>query len=237
MSLTLTNIPRIMRSKGWGNGARLMDIWFSRPSAVAPAYGLPDTATIKMDRWALTFARARSVYDQLIRDRIWVNSAAQAEIAKMLRRKGLPASGSAPRSFGNLSQPVELQDPDYINQRIVSFGLSDLDDMSAALGNFAFRVVVAGSVAAVSGGRGFAVTISEIGVYIRDSFDFNGSQFLGFWDDSTNSVSMVNPLSGTAVSNDDFRAWRRSTSRGGDFLVFSDMKRTSRSPADSFSFV
>jgi hypothetical protein len=232
MSLTITNIPAIMRSHHWGNGARLLDIWFSRPVAIAPAYGPPEIATIRMDSWVLTFPRARQVYDQLMRDRIWANAAAQREVAAMLRRRGflIPAS----QSFGNLTQPVQVLDADYVNYRVVNFGLSDLDDMSAALGNFAFRVVVSGSITAASRTSEYQVTIKEVGVYVRDSFDFNGDQFLGFWDDSDNSVSMVNPLSGTSVSNSDFRDWRSRNDRGGDFLVFSDIKRTTLTPPDTF---
>lgn len=209
-----------------------MDIWFSRPLAIAPAYGLPETATIRMDSWVLTFPRARQIYDQLMRERIWANAAAQREITAMLRRKGflMPAS----RSFGNLTQPVQVQDADYINYRVVDFGLFDLDDMSAALGNFAFRVLVSGSVTAASRVSGYQITITEVGVYIRDSYDFNGDQFLGYWDDSDNSVSMINPLSGTGVSNSDFRAWRSRNGRGGDFLVFSDIKRTILMTPDTF---
>ncbi len=151
MSLDITTIPKIMRSKGWLNGARLMETWFSRPRAVAPGYGLPDTTTIRM-AWVLTFPRARQVYDQLMRERIWANAPAQQETALMLRRNGF--LGSGPRAFGTLGMAVSLQDRDYINLRAVSFGLLDLDDLSAALGNFAFRVLVAGSVAPAPGGRG-----------------------------------------------------------------------------------
>ncbi len=127
-----------------------------------------------------------------------------------------------------------MQDPDYVNYRVVSFGFSDLDDMSAALGNFAFRVLIGGSVAPAPGGAHFQVTITEVGIYIRDSYDFNGDQDLGYWDDTDNSVSMINPLSGTKVTNADFRAWRTRNGRGGDFLVFSDVKRTTLRPPDSF---
>jgi len=63
MAITLTNIPRIMRHHGWNNGARLMEIWFSRPPAIKPSYGPPETSTIKMDTWVLTFPRARQVFD------------------------------------------------------------------------------------------------------------------------------------------------------------------------------
>lgn len=46
----LTHIPRIMRSRGWMNGARLFEIWCSRSRAVAPRYATPDTTIIRMDR-------------------------------------------------------------------------------------------------------------------------------------------------------------------------------------------
>ncbi len=233
MSLTLTNIPGIMRSKGWNNGARLLEVWFSRSTATAPAYGPPDTSTVRMDRWALTFSRARQVYDQLMREQIWANPPAQREIAAMLRRRGLLSSGG--QSFGNLTRPIQDMDADYINYRTVDFSLSDLDDMTAALGNFTFRVIVAGSVEPLRGRSGHRVTIQQVGVYIRDSFDFNGDQFLGYWDDSDNSVSMFNPLSGTRVDNADFRACARATGEAEIFSVFSDVKLTNLTSPSSFS--
>lgn len=75
-------------------------------------------------------------------------------------------------------------------------------------------VVAAGSVAPAPLTSQHRVTITEVGVYIRDSYDFNGDQFLGYWDDSDDSVSMTNPLSGTKVSNADFRSWRGRTEEG-----------------------
>jgi len=147
----LTHIPRIMRRQGWLNGARLLEIWFSRPRAVAPSYSAPDTTTIRMDSWALTFPRARQVYDQLVRDRIWSNTPARQVIARMLRHKGLLAN--AVRSFGQLTDPVPQQDVDYINFRAAG-GYTNFDDMTAALGNFTFRVVVAGTVGPAAGPQG-----------------------------------------------------------------------------------
>jgi hypothetical protein len=232
MSLTITNIPAIMRSKKWYNAASLMDSWFSRPVTVAPKYGLPDTTTIQMDSWVLTFSRAKKIYEQLMKERIWMNTAAQAEITKMLRRKNLLIPASV--SFGNLDQPVPLQDDDYINQRVVSFGLFDLDDMSAALGNYIFNVVAAGYVTSTPGTTAYQVSITEVGVYVKDSFDFNGDQDLGYWDDSDNSASMFNPLSGDGVTNQTFRDWRAKNMMGGDFRVFSDLKRTVIKPPDTF---
>ncbi|MEM9588053.1 MAG: DUF6402 family protein, partial [Planctomycetota bacterium] len=107
-------------------------------------------------------------------------------------------------------------------------------DMVAAMGNFNFRVLVAGVVAPATSGGGHVVTIDEVGIYLRDSFDFEGSQHLGFWDDSDNSVSAINFLSGTRVTNKSFRDWRTANQRGGDFLVYSDLRRIPLTRPDSF---
>ncbi|MCX7112860.1 MAG: DUF6402 family protein [Proteobacteria bacterium] len=234
MSFTITNIPAIMRSNKWFKGATLMESWFSSNVNVAPKYGFPDTTTIAMDSWVLTFPRAKIVYDQLIKDRIWQNEPARLEIAKMLRKKKLLLPMMCfDLPFGDLSLPVQTQDDDYINQRVLGMS-SDLDDMNAALGNFVFNVVISGRVSCSGKDSVYRVEIKEVGVYVKDSYDFNGDQFLGYWDDSDNSVSMWNALSGTGVSNQDFRDWRSQNGKGGDFRVFSDVKRTSLSLADVF---
>ena len=244
MSLTLTNIPRIMTSHGWVKGAALMNRWFGSARATAPRYALADTSTIRMD-WILRFPRAKQVYDALVADAIWANPAAQKEIAKMLKRQTLPAPG-ATRAFGNLLDATQNQHRDYVNFRAFTdggaygsyyngyygyyYGYSSdiMDDLTAALGRFVFHVVVAGEVTASAASRSaptYTVTIREVGVYVRDTYDFNGSQPLGFWDDSDNSVSMLNFLSGTYVSNESFRDWRTANHRGGDFEIFTDLRR------------
>ncbi|MEM6473703.1 MAG: DUF6402 family protein [Planctomycetota bacterium] len=259
MSLTLTNIPGIMRHHGWNKAATLMDRWFAGPAIETPRYNTPDQTTITMN-WALDFDRARGTYNRLIQNRIWANPAAQNEIASMLRRKNLLQSATV--RFGNFAGSVATLDADYINQRSMSGGSGarsgqyigayfgahysgyypgysgyypggGMDDMLAALGNFNFRVLVAGEVTPASGG-GYDVTIQEIGVYLRDSYSFEGDQPLGFWDDSDNSVSAINFFSGTYVSNASFRDWRAANARGGDFLIYSDLRRTVLARPDVF---
>jgi len=231
MALTLTNIPTIMRRNGWANGARLMEIWFSRGPAIMPSYGPPDTATIRMDAWALTFARARSVYDAIIRDRIWANTPAQARIASVLRSRGL--LGAAPTRFDDTAGSPDSVHDYHVNFREVKqTNVMSIDDMDAALANFAFYVVIGGSAAPDSGRH--RVTIQTIGVYVLDSYDFNGNQDLGYWNDSTNQASTWNPLTGDLVTNAMFRSWRTVNGRGGDFRVFSDIKVTRLAAPDSF---
>jgi len=198
--------------------------------------------------WVLGFGDAKDVYDKLMRDQIWANAAAQKAIASVLKRKGL-LSSNAKVSFGDLSRSAEDIDVDYINFRSVYTSLP-LDDLDAALGSFTFHVAVAGAVepiwsppssakktpAAKSGQKagaeperkitGRQVTVTEVGVYVRDSFDFNGDQDLGYWDDEDDSVSSWIMFSGVHVTNADFRKWRANNKKGGDFLVYSDVRRT-----------
>ena len=63
---SITNIPKIMRARGWLDGAQLMEKWFAGPPT-KPAFTTPDTTTIKMNSWVLTFSRAKSVFDGLVR--------------------------------------------------------------------------------------------------------------------------------------------------------------------------
>jgi len=228
MAITLTNIPRIMRHHGWANGARLLETWFNNPVTTAPVYGPPETSTIRMDTWLLTFPRARRVYEQMIRERVWANDAARMQLRTVLARTRILGSTG---TYDPLPLPTPDVDPLAINFRAVSFGFNELDDLSAALGNFVFKVAVAGDLARTSAGR-TQLTVRHIGLFIRDSFDFNGTQFLGYWDDTDNSVSTKNPFSGTGVWNSDFRTWRTRNRRGGDFLVFSDVKRLTLSKPD-----
>jgi hypothetical protein len=167
-----------------------------------------------------------------MKERIWANEPARREIAAMLRRKGLLGGGR--QAFGALDDPVPRQDPDRVNYRKVEFAASDLDDLAMALGNFTLNVAVAGLVEPAGPPGRHRVTITAVGVYVRDSYDFEGDQPLGFWDDSDNSVSTWNPLAGTYVSNASFRDWRSTTGMGGDFRVFSDVKVTRLDKPDVF---
>ncbi|MEL6107194.1 MAG: DUF6402 family protein [Planctomycetota bacterium] len=256
MSLDLTNIPAIMRSKGWDKGAALMDRWFAGPALATPQVQSPDTSTITM-QWALGYSRARDTYNKLIRERVWANPAAQGEIKKLLQRKN-KLTNTAQR-FGQLSGAANVLDADYINYRGIGSGYSGvysgasgdtyyglyyygasyygggMDDMMAGLGNFVFRVLVSGSVA--PSGSGHDVTIDRIGVYLRDSYSFEGDQHLGFWDDSDNSVSAINFLSGTRVTNKSFREWRTANGKGGDYLIYSDIKQVPLARPDQFHLV
>jgi Family of unknown function (DUF6402) len=210
----LTSIPGEMEWEHWNQGAELLETWFERPRATAPSYSAPVTNVIKMD-WVLQFDRTKSVYEKILKEKIWTNSASQKRMAEILKQK----PRSAGLQWGDLSKPVTDVDEGWINARPVLSGSSP-DALAAALGSFELQVAIAGKVLSIGGGV-FEVSIEEVGIYVKDSFDFNGDQFLGIWgyrDDP--------------INNSDFRKWRADNHLGGDFRVFSDVKRVRLNPPD-----
>jgi hypothetical protein len=235
VSITLTNIPRIMRAQRpvpWTQGATFLDRWFLSAAAVMPHYGAADIVTVDMD-WVLGFKRARSVYDAMLSEKIWVNAASRERLASVLKRQGkLGLPGRA--WFGDINLHVPTVHRDQLNFRYVTSPSSPIDGLSAGLGDFALYVAVAGEHEGLKDGR-TKISIHQVGIYVRDSFDFEGGQFLGYWDETTNTVSGLNPFAGSMVTNGDFREWRRRTGMGGDFLIYSNMRKIMLSSADTFT--
>jgi hypothetical protein len=64
-----------------------------------------------------------------------------------------------------------------------------------------------------------------VGIYTKDSFDFNGDPELEFWSIRHASASYSNTMIGYRVTNASSREWRSTNSRDGDFLVHSRMRR------------
>lgn len=233
MGLTaITNIPKIMRAKGWLNGARLMDEWFSGAPAVKPAYTGPDLTTIKMDSWALGFSRAKKVFDAMVQERVWSNEHARPVLARRLGSLGLLIPAGC--CFDLSAKTVQDQHNLHVNFRSVENSFwSALDDMDAALANFSIYVTPLHGEIAAEGAR-LRVKLMKVGFHIWDSYDFNGDQDLGYWDETTNQVSSSFMFRGTKVTNESFRKWRSANGKGGDFLVYSDVKPLFLTPPDSF---
>jgi len=219
----ITQIPRVMRVHHWNVGADLLEKWFENPINSDPYAGTPDTSTLKMDNWVLTFPRVKHIYDKMFADKIWLNEKAQPVIVKMLKEQG--KLGPNPTEFGDFSKPLPEIDKDYMQYRRVGSVFWDpMDDLFAALGRLTLRMGIKGFVQPLTKG-GHTIHIREIGVYVRDSYDFNGPQHLGYWNIAKNYGGR-NFFRGTKVRNADFREWQARNKKGGDFLVFSDIKVT-----------
>lgn len=228
---TPEHIPYIMRAKGWRNGARLLDRWFEGDASTDKAAVSPEYVKIS---WVLSFERARLALEKVLAAKVWTSAAAQQVIAGRLAEWGCLRSWRV--HFGDFQKSGPALHADHVQYAFYTdyrdFSQpSTWDDLLAALGNFAFYFVVGGSVEPENRHNlgSYRVTITRIGVYIRDDFDFEGDQFLGIWalPDYAGVDACPAPLPpvlGCYTTNETFRQWRDEFKKGGDYHVYSDLK-------------
>lgn len=114
-----------------------------------------------------------------------------------------------------------------------------VDDFYAAIGKGTIKLAVSGITTPLPNNK-WRLAIDQLGTYLRDTYDFIGDQSLGNW--SRSGFTRFAPLAYTiavdpqfapegsenswfAVSNAAFRGYRRYYHRGGDFVIFSDVRR------------
>jgi hypothetical protein len=229
----LKDIPTIFQALGWTEAAHLLNEWFNSAKNTNPLAAMPDTTTITM-AWlhGLGISRADEAYNRIVNEKLWLTDAAKTVLAERLKHT---AKLGRHAEFGNLSLPVPTLDGIHIQTIHVGNPIADpLDELMATLGRFELKVVASGSVR--SGVRGntpvYTVRIEEVGIYVKDSFDFSGDQYLGCFDPVNNGVSKYAQKGYYQVTNEDFRNW--STSMGMNFLIYSDMERLVQTPPDEF---
>lgn len=151
---------------------------------------------------------------------------------------------SLKNAYSDLSDlsAIELEEKSQFNFiRIGNTNLEkltdDLDDVYGALGNFTIKIA-ATRFRTINNYKGFAkIEIDEIGLYVRDTYDFindDDDQFLGYWNDSGahkhyTSVKLDSIFYDNKVylktTNNSFNAYREITGKGGDYIVFSTVHK------------
>jgi hypothetical protein len=203
--------------------------------------------TVTMD-WVLRFARARAAHDRLLEtfavgDRRARTAARARELVRAWQRtRALPPD--RPFRFGDLgASQARIDTTCQLNLQVVNSGLLDpIDDFFAAIANASIKVAVSGMVERVRPDL-LRLRIDEIGTYLRDTYDFNGDQPLGSWGENgfsrlavaapecawrredAPSDAWYNSGRYFSVTNETFRKYRTAQGAGGDFLIFSDVRR------------
>jgi len=137
----------------------------------------------------------------------------------------------------------------------VFLGDLDLDDLWGALGDFLLKIAGEGEVIpetsmvkkrTQSGAnmvRYYDVQVNKIGVYVRDTYDFNGTQYLGHWRKNAGPHVRLYALGASRgdcpndfvkINNEHFVMHREQSSKGGDLLIFSDVLVTTLSKPFKF---
>lgn len=151
---------------------------------------------------------------------------------------------NAYEDFSNLSA-IQLEETSQFNWLPIGASTwekatDSLDDVYGALGSFAIKIA-ATKFRTMANDHGYpAIEIEEIGLYVRDTYDFlniGDDQLLGYWSKKgvqrpgiasylTNSGYIdVNDVRHFKVTNGSFNDYRKKWKKGGDFLVFSTVKR------------
>lgn len=245
-----------------------MDRWFSLPARQMPVEernGAVDFRRVSMRHidtrlitmgWALRFPRIFSTVYRLQRE--WVSQAAsrnlRVRVAEWRAANGITKNEFR---FGDLSLPaIVLNETCQANSRSVGSVFDPFDDFYAALGRATLNLAVQGIVKQIPGRRG-VLTVDGMAVYLRDGYEFNGDQSLGYWNragvtsfaagaedipvrvpQEANDADWSIGVGGLRVArtrhfevgNASFRNYRRLSRRGGDYTIFSDVHRLPMPP-------
>lgn len=248
-----------MDKMNWPVAAALMRHWFNGkpwPDTVDGgmsaevkqhrALPLPEyfNETIVRMNWVLTFSRTREMLVTLRRN--WSNEKAQIKAASLYRNAyANKPLGRYPLSFAKASDVESFGFLNFASVMQSQYVLSDLDELSGALANFNGRVFGEGQVEVLP--NAILVSITRIGFYIKDSYDFLDdssvfSQPLGFWNQNglagySSAAEVIGGWLAAAglpffdsmghryflVQNNDFFRYRQAYGRGGDYIIYSDI--------------
>jgi hypothetical protein len=195
--------------------------------------------------WILKFPRGRRLFEEIQREDVLFSEAGR----KLLAQRALDlinAGGQFSATFGAFPEGL-AREKEYLNYRAIDAYDSvegGLDDLTATLGRFAIFAIPKGSAWLDDGPR-LIVRVDEIGFYVRDSFDFEGDQDLGWWK-LPDQVKFPDPFSSGRdwpgggcendwihMTNESYNVYRQRHisgeeavpgGRGEDFLVYTDIK-------------
>lgn len=244
---TLETIPRAMRQMGWTVSAQLMERWLHSPAWVLPPewkdVSPPDPRRLSASqldqravtmRWALSHGRVRDALNSL---RIkMANGPAKANLRRRIANARWGADNRT-RIGGLQHAAVDLEATCQANYELFGTMGDVVDDLYGSLGAATLKVALIGEARRERSTGKITMQVTHAGFYIRDTYDFNGFQYLGTW--TENGVlgkrellmnmaldGMVFRWSGEPIGNvynHDFDKYRRLTGFGGDFIIYSDV--------------
>ncbi|ASA55633.1 hypothetical protein BSQ33_07935 [Vibrio gazogenes] len=253
---TVLDIPEVMSGKlNWPKSATVMNLWFqlnaremtpSEKAGVVKPVDFPKeyiNKTLFPWTWLTQYPQVKEALSEM-------NSLLDTSNAKREQRKHLvkyikdkQQEIVFPYQLDNGSDPVVLHSFWQFQLKGIGYDFGQVDDLYGSLGNFAIYAAITKALIKKVDEKHYQATVTEVGIYMRDTFDFIGSQYLGHW----NFEGLgLNPLGGLAnrfnfewqlpgwnpklgmaeaFGNHDFNQYRDKHSKGGDLLLFSDVKR------------
>ncbi|MCS3466759.1 hypothetical protein M2401_000469 [Pseudomonas sp. JUb42] len=251
--LALTRLPVAMRTMGWDTAAALMQRWFespawqmpdewkqpkTQPDSMSLSKAQCDESIVKM-AWAMKYERCRKAVE-VAESRLTTPNAAM-RLKSLLKKSGWQGQNAFELGFYNMSA-LHMDAFSQVNFSQFGETWDVLDDMYGALGNATLKIGVAGKAyteeSYTTNPTRHYFYVEHVGFYIRDYYDFNGLQYLGTWAQDrvltkTETAAAFSPAGQlilhmkngpfAAVTNSDFREYRDKTSKGGDYIIYSDI--------------
>lgn len=262
--LTLRKLPDVMKNMGWNTAAALMERWFTSPAfiwtqEIRDTYfdnpliikqGHYDDKIVKMV-WYLKFPGMKENVKEL--KAIYLTANSKKLLLNRLRRANIRKDGDYlcpmnPESARELNAVCQIQ------TKSCGKVLDTINEIYGSLGEYFLQLAVIGILRVPKTGRAF-FQIHKMGIYIKDVFEFNGPQFLGFWtkEKCLGKAEILSiPFEGAAatqayraeqlrspvysVHNSDFREWREKHNMGGDFIIYSDVLWVDPGPNSTIYF-
>ncbi|SDG20622.1 DUF6402 family protein [Dyella sp. 333MFSha] len=243
----IESIPRAMRHMGWAVSAELMEHWLHGAAWVLPhewkSINPPDPRTLSPSQvnmhavrmsWALSHGHVAMAMTRL-RAKM-----ANGPARELLRKRMSGAAwGTSNRvAFGSKDHTaIQLEATCQSNIELFGDNLGTMDDLYGSLGKAAMKVVLIGEATRDARTGRISLQVTHAGYYIRDTYDFEGFQYLGTWTKdgvlskgqmlmNAASNGMVFRWGGEPIGNifnKDFDTYRCQTGYGGDFIIYSDV--------------
>ncbi|MEZ6853085.1 DUF6402 family protein [Halodesulfovibrio aestuarii] len=252
----ITDIPTVMRDTlDWPKSAELMELWFSLPAREmtkgekkgdTKASDYPEeytNTTMFTWAWMEQFEQVIPALSGLL-DLLQTDSAIDTIKSYLTRYLEHDPMVGRSMAISNPLDPVILHSNWQFQLVSVGYELGKVDDLYGSLGNFAlYAAITKCTVKRNTLTNKHLIHIHEIGVYMRDTYDFRGNQYLGHWgfdsfcispvsgilnqfnvERHSNSINIADGEFVEGFGNADYQEYRRRTLKGGDLLLFSDVK-------------
>ena len=213
--------------QGWLHLHEMLKRWFAGKANTDAASG-GEPYWVDWD-WVMSYERARMAYEKFIdrnEDGNICSEKALLSLAKILCDEGVLKSAYDVVGFDFINSDYSRWQPLYHTYKGVEWSFGDsIDGLDAALAGFTLRALAKGQARDLGNGK-WEITVTGIGVFVWDSFNFeedtslSGSllNLLGTW--NCELLAFNNPQ-GQLLSNGDFNTFRSKYGRGNDFLVLS----------------
>ncbi|CAA6807505.1 MAG: Sporulation-specific N-acetylmuramoyl-L-alanine amidase [uncultured Sulfurovum sp.] len=226
-NVSVDNISQIMDDKGWDFGSNLMEHWFegTHDNYIVDFQDLRDMDTTFDD--IVTEIETKAANNTLITENM------QLQIIKELAKNFDDLKSNEGASFDHISTEMsllgtgwkdlesEMKKAHYFNEIRIGDSTS-LNAWTASIGEGTLRFVASGHI------NKDMVLIKKVGLYLRDSYDFIGFQYLGCWsyDEPYAGRTTFSLTDARCVTNKDFRRFasvKENDIDYGNFRVLSEI--------------